>query len=88
VCCLVPAPANNYNFVMFWQGIFWVVAEIDPGLEIRAGVVPVSVAAGVSPAESKSSQPTRLPLQGDPAAHPNLPKPGPPILAAVAYSGK
>ena len=48
----------------------------------------VAVAVGVSPAESKSSQPTRLPLQCAPAAHPNIAKPGPPILGTVAYSGK
>jgi hypothetical protein len=88
VCCLVPTLADSYNFVMFWQGNFWVVAEIDPGLEIREGIVAVALAAGVSPAESKSSQLTRLPLQCDPAARPNIPKPGPPILATVAYSGK
>ena len=36
----------------------------------------VAVAADVSPAESKSSQPTRLPLRCAPAVHPNIPKPG------------
>jgi len=57
-------------------------------LEIREGIVAVAVAAGMSPAESKLSQPTRLPLQCAPAVHPNIPKPGPPILATAAYSGK
>src|ERR1700676_4900052 len=69
---------------MFWQGNFWVVAGIDPGLEIREGIVAVALAAGVSPAESKSSQLTRLPLQCDPAARPNIPKPGP---TDPGYSG-
>src|SRR5437667_3026217 len=64
--------------------IFWVVAGIDPGLEIREGIVAVAVAAGMSPAESKLSQPTRLPLQCAPAVHPNIPQTG---TTDPGYSG-
>ena len=56
--------AHHYKIVMNGKENFQgLVQGADRGLEITGGTAVVAVVAGVSPAESKSSQPTRLPLQ-------------------------
>jgi hypothetical protein len=85
---LVRAPADDYNFVMFWQGNFLGRSRDRSRPGNTEGYRGGRSSCRLSPAESKSSQQTRLPLQCAPAVHPDIPKPEPLILATVAYSGK